>query len=62
MTLDLSQVRKAVAALVGSAVVGAVAIVAPKLGVPTEVVVPVDAFLVGLVTKLVHRIPNEVSL
>lgn len=62
MKLDLREIRKAIAGLVGSAVTAGVTIAALKLGVGVEVVAPLAAFLTGVVGRLVFLIPNEIDL
>lgn len=61
-TFQLSEVRKAVVALVTNTLTAAATGVAVGLGVDPVVVLPLAGLLIGVATKLVHRIPNEVSV
>jgi hypothetical protein len=62
LKFDLSEIRKAVAAGVSSAVVQAVALAAVAVGLDPVVVVPLGLALSAAAAKVVFQIPNEVSV
>jgi putative flippase GtrA len=62
MTFDLRKARKAVVAAVGTAITSGVTYLTVKLGWAPEATAGITAALIATVTKLVHRIPNDVTL
>lgn len=62
MTIDLSEIRKAVAGTVAAAVTAGVTAAGVALNIGPEIIVPVVAGLVGLTGRLIYKIPNDVTL